>query len=195
MKEWAIKTVSKIYAFWTRLYNKGERKKYSNIKLKKYNGLELPEAAWSGYITFKRLVWQEDTAWMLWDVISIPEAVIARGGDDCDGFANLGHSFFGDRITVGKNAYVFQGLASLIFTKFPYHMIAIYKCGMLGKYITISNQFLFYHADLNALVAHYDNRYGKEKLVRYLSMFTINTKGDIYFSHLVDLKKEGVYHG
>ena len=113
---------------------------------------------------------------------------------NCDGFARLGHSFFGERITIGKQVYNFQGLASLIFTKMPYHIIAIYKCGNTGKYITISNHHFFYHVDLNALVAHYDNRYGDGKLVRYMSMFKI-VKEDVYFNHLIDLKKQGVYHG
>jgi len=87
----------------------------------------------------------------------------------------------------------FKGLWSLKYDKPPFHIIAVY-IDHNGRYVTISNQHIFFHRSLDKMVRHYDNRYKDGNHVRYLCVFDL-LKDDVYFNKIIDCKKEGVYHG
>jgi len=121
---------------------------------------------------------------MLWDVISIPEAIFARGGDDCDGFARLAYCHFGDEFHYQGITYVFYGLCAMVFDSSPHHMETVYV-GSDGSYMIMGEQVRVF-SKFEVMCFYFNDFFKCNQKLRYLGVFKI-VKDNIYFKELVKL--------
>lgn len=164
-----LTVVFNIYAMWCNIFNFFERLIYPEQGFEKYSGVRTP--CNSFYDFHKNIKYREDSWYMLWDVISIPEAIFARGGDDCDGFARLAYCHFGDEFKYQGVSFVFLGLCAFVFNSFPHHMEAVY-IGSDGSYMVVGEQVRFFTRF--ELMAFYFNDFFKSNhKLKYLGVFKI----------------------
>lgn len=99
----------RIYQFFERLWWRKDYKKIKNSIISDFNEirkLEIsPMEKWKMVMEKYNFKWRKDTWYMLGDVISDPYIALHKGGDDCDGHANIGFEFFGEYINWNGKIY------------------------------------------------------------------------------------------
>ena len=149
------KIIEKIFKFWLKwsnFYQWMERKflKTDKSLLKKYIGAYSPFNEWKKYLEKLDVQYSSDKWYMGFDVCSAPERVVVRKGADCDDFALLSYSFFGDTISYMTEHYIFQEFNSLVFESGEGHVIAIWKNVDKNEYLVVSNNDIMITENINS---------------------------------------------
>lgn len=117
------------------------------------------------------LEYQKDKWYMLWDVISLPGAVLLRGWGDCDDFARLSHAYFGTEFKYEGNPFKFLGLYALVYRKKPHHMVAVWQ-GENGL-ISVGDRYrVRFHNNMRSFKADFGRNTSGHSL-RFVSVFDI----------------------
>ena len=84
-----------------------------------------------------------DKWYMGFELISLPERVLARKGLDCDDFAALSNSFFGELVYNDGSKYFWKGMFCIWSNDFKFlHWVAIWENRVNNgqpKYFRVSN--------------------------------------------------------
>jgi len=142
------------YVLWCRIYNFFENEYCGMIVVPLWSRKQVPNQAWGSFTSDIR--YRHDDITMLWDVCSIPAATMLRKTGDCDDYARLAREYFGGSFNNGAKEFLFQGLYSLVYSKKPHHMVAVYKERNGLDHVSIAQEFE-YHNDFAALLRYYEN--------------------------------------
>lgn len=106
---WFYLTWCKVYQFFERLYYKKTYEKTKNKIESEFNELRRlnvsPMEKWKSLMKEYNFKWRADKWYMLTDVVSDPYIALSKGGDDCDGHANIALKFFGEYLHYNGKYY------------------------------------------------------------------------------------------
>lgn len=171
----------RLFALWCRVYNWFESEYYPDIVIPKYTyGVEISQS-WRNLILDYSIEYHKDKWYMLCDVISIPVAILSRGWGDCDDFARLAHSFFGESFLYEGSTFKFKGLYALIYSKKPHHMVAVWE-NSLGCVISAGDVHrVRVHSNFRSFEADFGRNSSGHSL-KGLSRFLI-ISGKVYYKN------------
>jgi len=171
------------WATWSNMYQKFERKFLKTVpahNMKKWDKRTEPMTAWRNYIKSINLKHYGSDKWyMMFDVISAPERVVARGADDCDGFSILSHNFFGNHINWMGKVYKFDGIYAIIYGIRQGHATAVWKNIDGDDYYIVSNNEMFRRTSVTALF-----NYSADRQVKWIGKFDVADSGNISFREI-----------
>lgn len=163
------------YTVWCRIYNFFENEYCGMIVVPLWDRKGRPQDAWLRFAS--DIKYKKDGVTMLWDVCSIPPAVMLRKHGDCDDFARLAREFLGAGFDYDGKTYLFLGLYSLIYSRKPHHVVAVYRERGGKQCITVGQSFTG-HTDFEGLLRHYDRRaespYEKDRLIEYCVVYGVS---------------------
>lgn len=207
-----LRIVFLYYLTWSNIYNYFRRKR-KNFAVDKTKSLSLIDKVISKYSThgilnedtilelsqFKRiwynicipLKWKKDEWFMLWDVIpNIVDVLITRNGDDCDGFARLSYTVFGESFRIFDNSkgklevYKRDGIWFLI-SGTTGHAITVWVSQSSSKMLVVSNNVSRQFCNFGELIKWIESEF--EYKPKWLIKVEENKKSKLVFRYITKI--------